>query len=270
MKNKNIASRIAMLFLAVIYLIPFYILLIMSMKVKGDYSSKWALPDYFTLQNYMNVWKAGHIPRALMNNLIITLGTVVIVVIVGAMAAYPLARRRTRINTIIYYGIVSLLVLPSLAISSNLYSVMIKIHAIDTYWGIILVCASFSLPIVIFLYTGFISTIPRELEDAARLDGCTRAGVFFRIVLPLLRSTTITVLIFTGQAAWNEYGFALLYLQSPAKQNMSLTLSTFFSTYNTELGWVAAGCVINVIPLIVVFLAFQKYFIKGLTDGAVK
>ena len=256
-KKKYIGSRVLIALLGLIYIVPFYILVVMSLKRQNDYTSKWLLPNYFTLENYINAWNSANIPRALTNNLII-------------MAAYPLARRKTRINNTIYAVIISLIVLPSISISANLYKVMIDIKAIDTYWGVILVITAFSLPMVIFLYTGFISTIPRELEEAAMIDGCNRFSAFFRIILPLLKSSTITVVIFTGQAAWNDYAFALLYLQSPEKQNMTLTISTFFSEYHLELGWMSAGCIINALPLIVVFFCCQKYFIRGLTDGAVK
>jgi raffinose/stachyose/melibiose transport system permease protein len=269
-QKKQIGSRILILILGLIYLIPFYILVVMSLKRKDDFTSKWALPSYFTLDNYTNAWKSANIPRAMMNNLIITVGVVALVVVIGAMASYPLARRKTRFNNMLYSLIVSLIVLPSISISANLYKIMIDIKAIDTYWGMILVVASFSLPMVIFLYTGFISTIPRELEDAALIDGCNRFSVFFRIILPLLKNSTITVIIFAGQGAWNDYSFALLYLQSPEKQNMTLTISTFFSEYHLELGWMSAGCIINALPLILVFFCCQKYFIRGLTDGANK
>ena len=269
-KKKHIISHILIVLLGLVYLVPFYILVIMSIKRSDDFSSKWLPPRYLTFENYVNAWQSANIPRALLNNLIITVGVVCLVIIIGAMAAYPLARRKTKLNTAIYSGIVSLIVLPSISISVNLYKVMIDINSIDTYWGIILVITAFSLPMVVFLYTGFISTIPRELEEAALIDGCNRFSVFFRIILPLLKTSTITVIIFAGQGAWNDYAFALLYLQSPAKQNMTLTISTFFSEYHLELGWMSAGCIINAIPLIVVFFTCQKYFIKGLTDGAVK
>ncbi len=269
-KKKYIGSRVLIALLGLIYIVPFYILVVMSLKRQNDYTSKWLLPNYFTLENYINAWNSANIPRALTNNLIIMAGVVCLSVFLGAMAAYPLARRKTRINNTIYAVIISLIVLPSISISANLYKVMIDIKAIDTYWGVILVITAFSLPMVIFLYTGFISTIPRELEEAAMIDGCNRFSAFFRIILPLLKSSTITVVIFTGQAAWNDYAFALLYLQSPEKQNMTLTISTFFSEYHLELGWMSAGCIINALPLIVVFFCCQKYFIRGLTDGAVK
>ena len=270
MKKKHAAARIVIALAALVYLVPFYMVVVMSLKRSDDFSSKWFLPDYFTLENFVNAWQSANIPRGICNNLIITAGSVALVIVLGAMASYPLARYKSRLNNFIYTFIVSLIIVPSLSISVSLYRIMIDIKAIDTYWGMILITATFSLPIVIFLYTGFISTIPKELDDAARIDGCSHAGVFFRVIFPLLRTTTITVVIFTGSSAWNDYGNALFYLQSPKKQTMTLALSTFFSEYHLELGWMAAGCIINVLPLLIVFFCFQKYFIKGLTEGAVK
>lgn len=269
-KKKQIVPGIMILLISLIYMFPFYMLILMSLKHETDYSSKLLPPAYFSLENYIKAWDMLDIVNSFKNNLIITLGTVIIVVVFGSMASYPLSRFRTKLNNLIYGFIVSLLVVPALTISVSLYQIMIDIHAIDTYWGMILVLSTFQLPVVVFLYTGFVTSVPRELDDAARIDGCTYFGVFFRIILPLLKSTTVTVVIITSVSAWNDYGNALFYLQSVEKRTMVLAISGFFTEYRQDLGSVAAGCIITVMPLIIVYLFGQKYFLKGMTEGAVK
>lgn len=263
-------AKAMLIMISLIYLLPFYMLILMSLKHETDYTSKLIPPAYLSFENFIKAWNSANIFRGLINNTVITVGTILVVVILGAMASYPLSRYRTRLNTLIYTGIVSLIVIPNLAISVSLYRIMIDIHAIDSYWGMILVITAFQLPVVIFLYSGFIATVPRELDEAAILDGCSYVGVFFRVIMPLLKPTTATVVIFVGVAAWNDYGNSLFYLQTPEMQTMTLALSNFFTEYRQELGSMAAGCIINAVPVVIVFFLCQKYFIKGLAEGAIK
>jgi raffinose/stachyose/melibiose transport system permease protein len=137
-------------------------------------------------------------------------------------------------------------------------------------WGIILLHVTFSLPITIFLYTGFISSIPYELEEAALIDGAGRFKLFYAILLPLLKPITATVIILTCVNIWNDYQFSVFFLQHKDMHTITVALSGFFSQYNNYIGWVAAGSFLGAIPIALVYLFLQRYFIQGLSSGAVK
>jgi raffinose/stachyose/melibiose transport system permease protein len=146
----------------------------------------------------------------------------------------------------------------------------VQIHGINTYWAIALVHTTFFLPIVIFLYTGFIRTIPKELDEAALIDGCSRYEIFFRIIFPLLKPVTASVIIVIMLGVWNDYRFSLFLLQRRSVQTVPLVLSQFFSQFQNNLPLAAAGSLLSMVPMALVYLFLQRYFISGLAEGAVK
>ena len=140
------------------------------------------------------------------------------------------------------------MIVPALTILVPLYKFMVDIKGISTYWGIILVHITFNLPLTIFLFTNFINTIPRELDEAALIDGCSRFGVFFRVIFPSLKPVIATVIILSSRDIWNDYQFSIFFLGKRSVQTVNVSLSTFTSMFSNNLGWVAAGCVIGVVP----------------------
>ncbi|HEY4391917.1 MAG TPA: ABC transporter permease subunit, partial [Paenibacillus sp.] len=118
--------------------------------------------------------------------------------------------------------------------------------------------------------TGFINTVPRELDEAGLIDGSSRPGIFFRIILPLLKPITATVIIIMGVQIWNDYQFSIFFLQKVQVQTIPVALSKFISQFSNQINWVAAGCLIGMMPMAIVYLFLQKYFIKGMADGAIK
>jgi raffinose/stachyose/melibiose transport system permease protein len=134
----------------------------------------------------------------------------------------------------------------------------------------VLIHTTFFLPTVIFLFTGFIRTIPRELDEAALIDGCSRYSIFFRIIFPLLKPVTASVVILTMLGIWNDYQFSLFFLQKRAVQTVPLVLSQFFSQYQNNLPLAAAGSLLSMLPMTLIFILLQKYFISGLAEGAIK
>lgn len=256
--------------IAIFYIIPFYILISMSLKKTSDTSSKWAFPNYIYLDNFKNSWDNAHLGTAIVNNLIITFGSLLLLILIGACASYPLARHRCRKNSIVYSLIISCMVVPALTILVPLYKFIMDIHGMNTYWAMILLQVTFNLPLTIFLYTGFINSVPSTLDEAALIDGCSRVGIFFRIIFPQLKPITSTVTILTSVGIWNDYQFSLFFLQDENKQTITVALSSFISQFQSNISYVAAGCLIGMLPMAAVYLFLQKYFIKGLTEGAVK
>lgn len=268
--KKKIPLYIIEAIVAIAYLIPFYILIAMSLKKQTDLSSKWQFPTYVFLENFQNSIVEAHLGRAILNNIIITACALVLLIICGACASYPLARHKSKLNNFIYTFVVACMVVPALTILVPLYKFMNDINGINTYWAPVLLQVTFALPLTIFLYTGFIGSVSKTLDEAALIDGCSRVGIFFRIILPLLKPITATVVILTGVGIWNDYQFSLFFLQSEEMQTITVALSSFISQFQSNISYVAAGCLIGMLPMVALYLFLQRYFIKGLTEGAVK
>jgi raffinose/stachyose/melibiose transport system permease protein len=252
------------------HIIPFFVLINISFKVPSDMSSRWSPPSYIYVGNFVNAWNNVHLGRAFANTALITAASVTLIVVSGSMAAYPLARFPTRWNTSVYTLFVSIMVVPPLAILVPLYRLVKDLGAMSTYQGIILVETTFWLPLAIFFFSGFIKTIPRELDEAALMDGCSRYGAFFRVVFPLLKPVTATVIILVGTIIWNDFTFSLLFLQKQAMQTTPLALAQFFGQYEFSIGQAAAGCLMAMLPATLAYLFLQRCFISGMTEGAVK
>lgn len=252
------------------HIVPFFIMLNLSLKLRTDTSSKWVTPGYLYPDNFINAWNEADLGRALGNNIVITAASVALVISVGALAAYPLARYPSRWNNFIYTLSIAMLIVPPLTILVPLYKFVVDLHGINTYWAITLVEVTFALPLAIFMFTGFIKTIPRELDEAALIDGCPRYQIFFRIIMPLLKPVTATLIIITGLAVWNDFQFSLFFLQRKAVMTVPLVLSQFISMYQSDIAWVAAGCLIAMLPMAAVYFFLQKYFVSGLAEAAIK
>lgn len=270
MKISNIIKTIVAFIIAAIHFVPIYIAIVVALKPKTDSSSRWLLPKQLYLENFTRAIENAHILTAVKNSVIITLVTVFLVILIGGMAAYPIARNKTKFNKYIFILIIGVMMVPPLSIIVPLLTMFSRIGAVSTYWGIILVNTTYLLPLSIFLYTKFISTIPESLDEAATIDGCSRFSVFFRIILPLLKSTTTTVAILTGVAVWNEYQFALYLIQAPGRRVVTLAIASFFGAQSLDLGGSAASALSAILPILILYVFLQKYFIKGMVEGAIK
>lgn len=253
-----------------IYLFPFYIIINVSLKAFTDTTSRIQFPNPIYWENFRKVIAAGEIFVGMKNSLIITGLVLALEIVVGCMAAYALARNQSRMNEIVRSLIMSVMMISPLTILVGVYSMMSRIHAISTYWGMVLLLSSFGLPMVIFLYTNFIATIPIALDEAASIDGATNLQIFFRIILPQLKSVTVTVIILQGVGVWNEYTYSYYFLQKTEMRTITLVIKTFFSAVSNDYGAAAATAVIGMAPLIILYLFLQKYFIQGQVDSAIK
>ena len=253
-----------------VFLAPFYILLSVAFRSPQDLNSYWAFPTQLNLENFRNAIEEGKILLSILNSLVVTVGAVLLVTVVGALAAYPLARRKTRLNMGIKGFVLGIMMVPPLSILVSLYSVLVKINGVNEYWGIILVLVTFELPLSIFLYTNFISSIPKALDEAAAIDGSGPVRTFFQIILPQLKPVTASVVILTGVHCWNDYQFSLYILQSPKMRTIPLAIASYFSQTTSNINAAAAAALLAILPVVVVFLFLQKYFIRGMVDSAIK
>lgn len=257
-------------FIIVFYALPFYVLLTTAFKSMQDLSSKWIMPGYIYLNNFIKAWSNARLGNAFMNNTIITIISVSLIILFGAFASYPLARYKTKLNRVVYLVFISCMIVPPLTILVPLYKFYVQLGAMNSYWGIVLLHVTFQLPITIFLYTGFISTLPGELDEAAMIDGCSRFSIFFKILFPLLKPITATIVILTGVNIWNDYQFSVFFLQKAEVLTLTVSLSKFYGQFTNRISWVAAGSIISAMPIVFLYLFLQKYFIQGLSAGAVK
>lgn len=272
MKKKDrtwLQTLVALLIIA-LHITPFYIMVNMSLKELSDRSSRWmpALHPYF--QNYPTAIEHGNLLSAMWNTWIIAFLSVIIIVVAGAMAAYPLARKTSRRNRIILTLIVGVMMVPQLSILVPLYKEMVSLKGINHLWGIVIVSATFHLPMAIYMYSNFIKSIPKDLDEAAMIDGCSMMQSFFYVILPCLKSTTVSVIILNGVGIWNDYQFQLYFLQKPAMRTITLAISTFFTDSKQDLGAAAAAAFIVVLPPVMAYIFLQRYFVKGAMDSAVK
>ena len=270
-KTKATLLRLPILLIIMaVYISPFYILLGISFKPVTDLSSRWKFPTSWTLANFQAAIEDGGILSALWHSLVIMMAGVFLIVIVSSLAAYPLARNRSRWNKGIKSFILGIMMVPPLSILVPLYSVLVSMHAINKYWGIVVVLLTFELPMAIFLYTNFISSIPAALDEASSIDGCGPVRTFFFIVMPQLKSVTASVVILTGMHCWNDYQFSLYILQTSRMQTVTLAISSFFSQTTSNLNAASAAALLAILPVVICYLFLQKYFIKGMVDSAIK
>lgn len=268
---RNIWKYVLSVVLVVIYCMPLYVMLNMAFKSMTDSSSRLSPPKELYWGNFAQLFQEGSIVRALINTLVITVFTVLIEVVLGCMAAYPLARHRSRFNKLINAVMMGVMMIPPLSILVGVYSTLVSLHATSTFWGMIIVSAAFGLPMPIYFFTKFITTIPRSLDEAAQIDGCNTLQVFFHVILPQMKPAIATIVILNGVGMWNEYGYALYILQKPSMYTLTLTISQYFSSGGAnDLNGAAAAACIATLPMIIMYLFLQRYFIQGTVDSAVK
>ncbi|MCT4562753.1 MAG: carbohydrate ABC transporter permease [Maledivibacter sp.] len=268
---KKICRYVVVTLIALISITPFYVLVLLATSPPSrSFMDETNFLPMIYFQNFAEAWKASKIGLAILNSLIITIGAVTIIVLLASSAGYAIARTKNKFNRIILNVLLLSMMIPGIINTVPLYTLMIKIGGIDSYWGMILVCATNSLPFSIFLYTSFIKTVSKEIEEAAIIDGCTQFSAFFRVVFPLLKPVTSAVVIINGLGVWNNYAQAVFFLQSQSKRTIPLAISMFFQQYGAKWNLMAASAVIGVAPAVIAFLIFQKYFIKGITAGSVK
>lgn len=270
-QKKKWLLTIAALIVSLFHIIPFYILITTSLKVRGDFSSRWTLPDYFTLENFVEAWNRANLGNAFVNSFLITAGAAILLIFIGSLAAYPLARRNTKLNKAVLMLFVAIMVVPPLTALVPLYQMVVQMGMLNTRTIAVLNNVAAFLPLTIFLYSGFIrSTIPKELEEAAKIDGANTLGIFYKVVFPLLKPVTASVLIIACVFIWNDYQFAIFFLQSSDVHTLTVAMDSFVGENQNNLGLVASAAFMAMIPMAILFLFLQKYFIAGLASGAVK
>lgn len=254
----------------VIYLLPIYVVVMTSLKPATEHTSRLLPPSDPYWENYIQVFRNSGILNAIKNSLIITAGTVLVVVVVGCLAAYPMARNKNRFGKAMKLFVLGVMMVPGMSMIVGIYSTLVSIRAVSTYWGIIAVSSAFGLPVATYMYANFISAIPVSLDEAAYIDGAGTFTTFFRVVMPQLKPVTASVVLMQAVSSWNEYGYSLYILQTKEMYNITLTIKQFFGEQMNDLNGAAACAVVSIAPVVVIYLFLQRYFIQGAMDSAVK
>jgi multiple sugar transport system permease protein len=253
-------------------LFPFYWLLNISLKTGSDLSSADIFPPNPSLENYKSIFELESFRRSLVNSAIVSLVTTLIGVVVGSFAAYALARLKMRFKFPLLALVLSITTFPQIAIAAPLFRLWSDIGLYNTLIGLIIPYLTFALPLSIYILVSFFREIPRDLEEAALVDGATNFQAFRKVVVPLAAPGLATTAILTFITAWNEFLLASTLTSSQNARTVPVAISQFTgsSQFEVPLGTQSAASVVISIPLIVLVLLFQKRIVAGLTAGAVK
>lgn len=258
--------------LALIAIFPFAWMLLSSIKTLPELYTVppvW-LPKVPTLANYAKVILASNIPRYFINSTVISLGSTALALLFAVFAAYGFARFRFRGRRFFQASILVGQLLPTATIIVPLYVTLGHLHLINTYLGLILVYLILTLPLSVWMLVGYFRAIPYELDEAAIIDGASRIGVLFRILLPLSLPGIVAVVVYAFVTTWNEFIFALCFATDSSVKTLPIGLAEFTSEFNVDWGAVMAASVLMTLPIAALFLAMQRMFIGGLTSGATK
>jgi multiple sugar transport system permease protein len=234
------------------------------------------VPQHVSLDRYRQIFTAGGespfaaFRASLVNSFVVASATVLISVGVGVFGAYAFARLRFRARQPILLVFLSTYMVPPIALVIPLYLVMVRVHLLNTRLGLIVVYCSFATPFVLWIMGNYFQTIPRELEDAARVDGCTRIGALFRVILPLARPGLLATMLFAFLLAWDEFLYALIFTSTNAAKTIPVAIAEFTGRYETDFGLQAAGGVLAAIPPVLIATIFQRQIVGGLAAGGVK
>jgi multiple sugar transport system permease protein len=253
-------------------LFPFYWLVNISLKTGADLSSADIIPPHPSLDNYTSIFQNAGFTRALGNSAIVSLTTTFIGVVVGSFAAYALARLKMPYKFPLLALVLSITTFPQIAIAAPLFRLWSNIGLYDTLVGLVIPYLTFALPLSIYILVSFFKEIPKDLEEAALVDGATHFEAFRKVVVPLAAPGLATTAILTFISAWNEFLLAFTLTSSPSARTVPVAIQQFSgsSQFEVPLGTQSAASIIISIPLIVLVLLFQKRIVAGLTAGAVK
>lgn len=265
---RRLGGELGMVAIALVYLFPFYIFLTVSLKTPQEVAtSPLSPPSGLNLDNYAEAWTRGQLDQAFVSSITVTGLSVALLVLCGSLAAYTLARRVSRLSYGLYILFLLGLMIPLQLGMVPLYQFMRDVNLLQTYTALIIFEVGHQLPLVIFLYAGFIRALPRQYEEAAYVDGAGRLATFRRIVFPLVRPVTGTVIILTSIGIWNDFLTPLLYVGGSAQQTLPVAIFAFRGEFVTQWEIIFAGMALAILPILIVYFLLQKYVIHGFASG---
>ncbi len=270
--GKKVVIQVLMTIVAAIFLFPVLIILNYSFKTKKELylSNPLSFPASFQLGNYQKAFKKLDMLRTYPNTIIYTFLSVVILALLCGVTAWAIARCHHKVFKFLYLYFIVGILLPYQALFLSIFIVGNKLGMVNTRYGIIFMYIATGISFGIFLMNSFMSTVPVELEEAAKIDGCSIYQIYFIVVMPLLKPALATLVIMQAFQIWNDFLMANLYLSDKGLKTLTVSIQSLFSAQSSDYTTAIAAIVLSVVPIAVLFLSLQKYFIKGMTVGAVK
>jgi raffinose/stachyose/melibiose transport system permease protein len=260
--------ELVLIAVAVVFLFPVYALITLAFKTPSQIAdSPLSPPTSPTFDNFGNAWSEASLGSALVNSAIITALSLLLLIVIGSTGAYYLARCVSGLGYGLYVLFLLGIILPFQLGMIPLYKLVDSLGWLGTYQGMILFYTGIQMPFTIFLYTGFIRALPPDYAQAALIDGCNHRQAFTRIVFPLLRPITGTVIILNAVFIWNDFFTPLLYMGGSGKETVPVAVFSFVGQYVSDYGLVFAGLVLAALPILIIFLLLQRYVIKGFAGG---
>lgn len=265
----HIIGNLVTVLISLIVIIPLIVLFLNSFKTSGEANRMTlSLPTEWIFENYSTVIEQGKLFSSFLNGLLYASLSVAIVVALVSAAAFVISRNQKGVNRFLYYFIISGIAMPINNVA--LMKVMQAFHLVNTRAGIILLYAAINIPLSLFLAYGFVATIPREIDEAAVIDGCKPHQLFLRVIAPLLKPIVSTLFVLDFMAVWNDFTMPLYYLNNSKKWPMTLAVYNFFGAFENSWNLVAADIMLTLAPVLVVFIIGQKYIVGGVAAGSVK
>lgn len=263
-----VVTVLVLYFITIAY--PLIWMVISSFKATANiFGDSWGLPEKWLFQNYATAWKQG-ISNYFLNSVFVTCLTCFITVIFSALTAYALSRFEFKGKTFFFLLFAAGLMFSPQVSLVPLYQLVQSLGLYNTYWALILPYVAYQIPLTVLLFRSHFVSIEKEYEEAAYIDGCTSMGVLFRIILPLSTPIILTATVLISFFAWNEFMFSLVFIDDDALKTIPTGLLAFRGAVNTDWGVMLAGLTLSSLPIILLYIFTQKYFVKGLADGGVK
>ena len=260
-----------LIILVLVYILPLLWILMSSLKPNASFkSAPWSFPSTLQFENFVFAWTKGHLGRAMLNSFIVSTTTLLISLIIGSMAAFSISKLRWKYSKLVLTYFMIGMMIPIHCVLFSLYIQFAKWHLTNTLPGLIIPYVAFSLPVTIYIMTGFFDSIPNELFEAAVIDGCSVPRLFGEVGIPMVKTGFMVTGLMSFVSNWNELLFAMVFTSDDAKKTLPVSLTKFVGPHSTNYTQMFAGIVIAVIPTIIVYCIFANQIVDGLTAGAVK
>ncbi len=268
-KIKHFFANCISVIMSILILTPLFVLIINSFKSSGEANSmSLTLPKVWMVENYKTVIEQGKLVTSFLNGFLYAVCSVSIIVTVVSAAAFVIGRNRRGVNRFLYFFIISGIAMPINTVA--LMKVMQLLQLMNTRLGIILIYAATNIPLSLFLSYGFVDTIPREIDEAAVIDGCNSFQLFRRVILPLFKPILSTLFVLNFMTVWNDFMMPLYYLNNSKKWPMTLAVYNFFGVFENSWNLVSADIILTLLPVLILFILGQKYIVSGVSAGSVK
>ena len=255
---------------AITVIYPLLWMIVSGFKTNKEiFTNTWALPKTWSLENYITAWKIG-VGTYFTNSVIVTVVSVILTILFSSLIAFVLARFEFRFKTAVFVAVLGGMMLSPEVSLISLYKLLQGMGLYNTYWALILPYTAFRIPISAFLMWSYFKELPIEIEESAYLDGCSAFQIFYKMILPMSKPIVATTALLAAMTFWNEFMFGLVFIESSALKTIPLGLMNLRGTLTTKWSVMLAGLTISALPMIIVFLVFQKQLVRGMTAGGVK